>query len=169
MENTHGPLLARRKGGRFEPRNSVTVAFHRGAAPFTYGVVSNISVTGACVVTAFPLPENTDLYLKLSFYRQPEIFEVKSKILWSRASSSVEKEKKELQGLIFHGTQFMEFPKGLKTRLTQLLETAEFHPIVAPELISPEMPEMDVDQQLMDELRKELNQLGNKFRETSGN
>ena len=61
---------------RIKPKRAALVAVFRDSQQLTYGVVTNLSVTGACIVTDSPLAPGSDVDLKLSFYRSPDLYEI---------------------------------------------------------------------------------------------
>jgi hypothetical protein len=139
----------------------VTVAIHDRENPFAYGVVTNISHSGACVVTATPLPTGTTVFLRISFYQQPDMFETKARVVWSREDSRKEKEPENPEGFLFHGVQFAETPTKQRSRLLQLLDSTEFQLVYSPR-------SCDFDT-FMNELSDDLNKLGSKFGQETGN
>lgn len=147
---------------RFAPRNSVTVAIQDVDKPFAYGIVTNISPSGACVVTATPLPTGSTVYLKVSFYRRPDMFESKARIVWSREDSQqiTGLGKGPTQSLLFHGIQFSDVPTSQRARLLQMLDSKDFQLV-----FSPKSGEFDA---LMSELSDDLNRLGDKFEHETG-
>jgi hypothetical protein len=144
---------------RFAPRNSVTVAIHDSDNPFAYGVVTNISPSGACLVTANPLPTGTTVFLRVSFYRQPDMFETKARVVWSRQGGQDEK-LDTMEGLLFHGVQFAETSTNQRSHLLQLLDSTEFQLVYSPQ-------SCDFDT-FMSELSEDLNKLGSKFGQETG-
>lgn len=161
MEEHSSARYPTRVSRRFAPRNSVTVAVHDRDYPFAYGIVTNISPSGACVVTATPLPTGTTVFLKVSFYKQPDMFETKARVVWSREDSRIEKGWEAIEGLLFHGVQFAETPTKQRSRLLQLLDSEEFQLVYSPQ-------SCDFDT-LMSELSEDLNKLGSKFGKKTGN
>jgi hypothetical protein len=139
----------------------VTVAIHDRDNPFAYGVITNISPTGACVITAAPLPTGTTVFLRISFYKQPEMFETKARVVWSREDRRSEKGPEAVEGFLFHGVQFAETPTKQRSRLLQLLDSAEFQLVYSPQ-------SRDFDT-FMSELSEDLNKLGSKFGQETGN
>jgi len=165
MENPRDSKGGQRRAKRYEPRNYVTVAFHRNNIPFTYGLISNISPTGACVVTTSPMPKDTEVFLKLSFYQHSELFETTARILWCREGSDREKQKHGFQGLVFHGVQFLELDDSQKTKLNNMLESSEFD-LQYSSIASP--PKGGEFEKLMSDLHDDLDRLGERFRKDIG-
>src|SRR3970040_3017824 len=65
------------------PRKPVTVAFQDGETSLAYGVVTNISETGACVVTDSEVGQGRIVLLRMSFYRHADLFETEARVVWS--------------------------------------------------------------------------------------
>jgi hypothetical protein len=159
MEVTSHGRSPARLSRRFAPRNSVTVAIHDRDIPFAYGVVTNISPSGACVVTANPLPTGTTVFLRVSFYRQPDMFETKARVVWSRQGGRNEK-LDAMEGLLFHGVQFAETSTNQRSHLLQLLDSKEFQLVYSPQ-------SCDFDT-FMNELSEDLHKVGSKFGRETG-
>ncbi len=100
------------------PGQAVTVAVRQGETPLTYGVVSNISEAGACVLTDTNFPFNTKLDLTLSFYRRVELFTLAARIAWTRDDP---------RGAgIELGLEFKELSERDRERLRTVLSTGDF-------------------------------------------
>jgi hypothetical protein len=69
----------------------------------TYGVVTNLSVTGAGIATDSRLAPGSDVDLKLSFYRYPDLYEIRARVVWNRPGGAGEK---GFEGLQLHGMRF---------------------------------------------------------------
>lgn len=162
MGNFNASDPAGRISRRFAPRNSVTVAIHDKEMPFAYGIVTNISPSGACVVTATPLPTGSTVYLKVSFYRRPDMFEAKARVVWSREDHrrAMAQEPQSGQGLLFHGVQFADVPTAQRARLLQMLDSKDFQLV-----FSPKSGEFDA---FMNELSEDLKRLVDIFEKETG-
>ena len=160
MAETQGNSSSARGSRRFAPRNSAMVAIHDEDAPFAYGVVTNISPSGACVVTTTPLPTGSNVLLKVSFYRQPEMLETRARIIWSREDRLGNPIREPDDAFLFHGVQFYGISTRQRSKLHQLLDSSEFQVVFAPG--SGEF------ESLMNELSDDLKQLGVKFEKETG-
>ena len=76
--------------GRVAPKTPATAAVFQDGQKLAYGVVINMSVTGACIVTDHRLVEGHDMTLKLSLYKQAELFEIPARIVWVRKGGARE-------------------------------------------------------------------------------
>ena len=75
--------MRERASARFVPRRSVTVAFEGGENPTAYGVVANLSESGACVWTDARLETGEHVRLSLSFAREPLPVPAEGQVVWS--------------------------------------------------------------------------------------
>lgn len=72
----------RERPDRVVPQRAITVAIEYPQQGRAYGVVANISVGGACVLTDARLPLGESLDLELSFFREPEVVPAAGRIVW---------------------------------------------------------------------------------------
>jgi hypothetical protein len=161
MNKLYENLTTVRISRRFAPRNSVTVAIQEQEDPFAYGIVTNISPSGACLVTAKPLPTGSKVHLQVSFYQQADLFVTDARVVWSRDDRRSLEKDDPLKGFIIHGVEFSGLPTNQRARLLHMLDSPDFQLVY-----SPNNGEFD---SLMSELGDDLKQLGSKFtRETGG-
>ena len=142
---------------RMEPKHAATAAVFRDAQQLAYGVVTNVSVTGACIVTDSRLAPGSDVDLKLSFYQQPSLYEVGARVVWNRRG---EAQEKGVEGLQLHGVHFTLSNALQKSRLHALLDGEDFD-----DVFRPSATEFDI---LQDALSSELDELGSKMHKTTG-
>jgi hypothetical protein len=91
-----------------------------------YGVLTNVSERGACIVTDSRLSPGAEVDLKLSFYQEPGLIETSARIVWNRIGSGREG---NLRGLQLHGVQFVDTSDMERSRLGQLLHSEDFEPV----------------------------------------
>jgi len=72
----------RERADRVVPQRAITVAIEGPPSGRSYGVIANISVGGACVLTDATLPLGRILELELSFFREPAIVSAAGRIVW---------------------------------------------------------------------------------------
>ena len=142
---------------RIKPQHAATAAVFRDSQPLTYGVVTNLSVSGACIVTDSRLDPGSDVDLKLSFYQQPNLYEIGARVVWNRRGGAGEK---GFEGLQLHGVQFTLSSALQKSRLHTLLGSKDF-----VDVFRPSGTEFDV---LQNALSGELAELGSKMHEAIG-
>lgn len=143
---------------RMAPKTPATAALFREGQRLAYGVVVNMSASGACIVTDSRLPEGRDLTVKLSLYKQAELFEIPARVVWVRKGGSQES---GFEGLQFHGVHFTKPSATLKARLHSILGGDAF-----VDVFNPTSTEFDV---LQSELASELESLVEKMNQTTGN
>ncbi len=142
---------------RMEPKHAATAAVFRDSQQLAYGVVTNLSVTGACIVTDSRLEPGSNVELKLSFYQQASLYELPARVVWNRRGGAREK---GFEGLQLHGVQFTLSSALQKSRLHALLDGEDFK-----DVFRPSATEFDV---LQNALSSELDELGSKIHETTG-
>ncbi len=114
---------------RMAPRHPATAAVFKDFQQIACGVLTNVSVTGACIVTDSCLAPASEVDLKLSFYlqlssyQQPRLYEVAARVVWSRRAGALEK---DFEGLTLHGVRFSFYSALQKSRLHALLASKDF-------------------------------------------
>lgn len=146
-----------RDSRRFAPRNSATVALSHSKTRLSYGVVLNISDTGACVVTQAPLPPLGTVQLQISFYQHPDILETRGRVVWSRRGDHL---GPQLAGALLNGIQFEELGGDQRRRLNKLLASPQFQLTFAPKSRDFEM--------LLNDLKEELDRLALRLERDTG-
>ena len=140
-----------RSSRRLTPRKPVTVALEDGEASRAYGVVTNISETGACVVTDSVVGQGRIVLLRMSFYRHADLFETEARVVWSGEDGGSSSTRMVLQGV-----QFTQLSDRELSKLRTLLASPDF---VYGE-VSRVTPEFE---DLVSALRKDLGKLGTKL------
>lgn len=97
----------------------MTVALYDGEFPTAYGVVSNISEAGACVVTDKSLENGRLFRIKISFSRIAQVFEIEARIVWCR-------DEAQSQGAMLYGLQFIGLSEEELERMKRLMELPNF-------------------------------------------
>ena len=154
--------------GRKAPKHPATAAVLYRQSPWdrqsrwdsqqlAYGVLTNVSATGACIVIDSWLAPGSDVDLKLSFYQQPCLHEIAARVVWSEPAGARET---GLEGLPLHGVQFTLSSALQKSRLHTLLEGVDFVDASRLPLIQFNL--------FMTALAGERDELGSKMRETTG-
>jgi hypothetical protein len=102
------------RADRVVPQKAITVAIDGPPWGRSYGVIANISVGGACVLTDASLPLGQILDLELSFFREPAIVPAAGRIVWIAGTRHV--------GAVRYG---LEWDTGSRdARLTRLIAQA---------------------------------------------
>jgi Tfp pilus assembly protein PilZ len=146
-----------RRIGRLAPRHVARAAVFRDSQQLGFGVLTNLSMTGACIATDTQLGLGSDVDLTLSFYRQPCLYELAASVVWSRPGGAGEK---GLDGLQLHGVRFTS---------SSALERLRLHALLADEgfvhVFHPSATEFDF---LRNALAGEFDELGSKIQKTTG-
>ncbi len=74
--------MRQRNAVRIVPRSPITVALQDGGVPSAYGVVANISVTGACICTDAGLDTGRPVDLQLSIPRGSHLIDAQGVVVW---------------------------------------------------------------------------------------
>ena len=143
--------------GRMAPKHAATAAVFADSQQLAHSVLTNVSVTGACIVTDGRLAPGSEVDLKISFYQQPRLYEIAARVVWSRRAGAHEK---GFEGLQLHGVQFMLSSALQKSRLHALLAGENF-----VNVFRPSETEFDF---LLCALAGELYELGNKMHKITG-
>ncbi len=120
-----GNLIQNRASRRLTPRKPVTVAVHVGETDLAYGVVTNISETGACVMTDTTVGQGRIVMLRMSFYRHGDLLKTPARIVWSGPELD---SPQGVPSAVLQGVQFTHLSGGEATRLQDLLDSSDFVP-----------------------------------------
>ena len=143
---------------RLVPRQSATVAVYRGEQQVGYGILTNVSEAGACIVTDSLMAPGTDLRLKLSFYQEARLFETIARVVWSLEGAASDR---GFVGLRLHGVRFTVTSTVERSRLSALLQKEDSFVTV----FKPAVTEFD---RLASSLSDELDALGEKMDKNLG-
>ena len=108
---------------RIAPKHAATAMVFRDSHQPVYGVVSNLSLTGACIVSDSRLTPGRYVGLKLSFYRHSDLFESRARVVWNRRGEAREK---GFEGLQLSGVQFTLSSTLQKSLLSTILGGEDF-------------------------------------------
>jgi Tfp pilus assembly protein PilZ len=102
----------RRRAARVVPPEPVTVTMENGKGPVAYGIVANISETGACVRTDIPFTPGDELLLRLNFAREAQPLSATGRVVWASGPP------REGNGGLRHGVQWTyDGPHRVRLRL----------------------------------------------------
>ena len=94
----------RRLTPRIVPASPITVAIERAGEPAAYGVIADISGSGACVWTDAALSVGQSFSLRISFAGSPDVHEVVGVVVWTVPASELEAGTACRSGLEWLGT-----------------------------------------------------------------
>ena len=106
-----------RRSPRFAPRRPVTVAISHGGVPTAYGVVMNLSESGACLQTGM-VPRQRELEMMLSFFDGVYV-QAKGRVVWSDPG----------EGLASVGVEFTSISPVDRKSLSETLVAPAFDPV----------------------------------------
>ena len=106
-------MTDKRRAVRVVPRRAITVAVDDHGLTRAYGVVANISETGACLLTNGTFHVGESLSLQLSFAREPVPLETVGRVVWSGATQD--------RGVLRYGLQFGDTVSPLREHLRSLI------------------------------------------------
>ena len=115
--NSHDPFAPARRSARLVPTQSVTVAVLDHGFPFAYGVVTNISESGACVQTG-KVSTRRGIHMMLSF-SNGEMLEASGRAVWS-------KPLKADGSQALYGIEFTGLSEGKRETLRSILDSPAF-------------------------------------------
>jgi Tfp pilus assembly protein PilZ len=101
----------RRRATRVVPPEPVTVAMENDKGSVAYGIVTNISETGACVRSDIPFTVGEELLLRLSFAREAQPLSATGRVVWQGGNG-------KSAGAVRHGLQWTyDGPHRVRLRL----------------------------------------------------
>jgi Tfp pilus assembly protein PilZ len=101
----------RRRAARVVPPEPVTVTMENGNG-VAYGIVANISETGACVRTDVAFTPGEELLVRLNFAREAQPVSATGRVVWASGAP------KEGNGGLRHGVQWTyDGPHRVRLRL----------------------------------------------------
>jgi hypothetical protein len=128
---------------RFVPTRSVLAAMSDGRSQIARGVVSNISESGARLVTNTLVDEGRDINLKLRFEKD-ELLETDARVVWCRESIEP---STEIVGAL-QGVEFTHLPPEKREKMRKVLVGPDFRDVWVPRAFS--FQDTGVDDTLID-------------------
>jgi hypothetical protein len=141
---------------RFIPKASATVAVNEEGFPLAYGVVRNLSESGACFITDLVLKRGGSLDLRVSLDRLGS-FETQGRLVWSGEGLECQG---PVLGAVLHGVQFTGLPEEVRAKLKGLLTSSDFE--LAPSADGGAGTRTPF-QEMLEDLQAELDRLGTKM------
>lgn len=112
-----------RRAGRFIPSSSVTVALLEENLPIAYGVVRDISESGACIMTDTVLSPGRSFQFRMSFFGG-EILEAVARVVWHETGKPTEPGSDGVP----HGIEFVDIHGAHRDNLKNILSSRAFGP-----------------------------------------
>jgi PilZ domain len=108
------PFSPIRKMARFAPAKPVTVALSDDGVPMSYGILANLSESGACFQTNI-VPRCPSVSILMSFY-DGEYVQTTGRVVWSEVGD----------GLSTVGVEFTSVSEEARDRIRHNLDSREF-------------------------------------------
>jgi hypothetical protein len=145
--------LERRLLPRFDVDSLVTISGQDNTPP-AYGLVANISESGACIAADDCYSSGRYVLVGFRFRNYPSLFETKARVVWNESHT----EEAHVTGNVFlHGLQFTALTADKQQFLHQVLEfvrrPADYQTIVDEDF-----------QSLLNEISMDLDQLTSKLK-----
>ena len=114
----------KRSFARVRPRGLVSLAMYQGERiPPAFGIVSDISETGACIHSDRVHFRGQKLQLRIQFASEPELFEIEARVRWIKAALGGEN---GVRGGALAGIEFYLPSSTSMSRLRRLLVSPDF-------------------------------------------
>jgi hypothetical protein len=125
-------LTTPRRYPRIVPTSPLTVSIEDDSGlRMGYGVITNVSLGGACVFTDSRFLEGSLLRLRLSFCQPPEVHEVSGVVIWERSGEGNRDTPTRRLGV-----EWRETPPACEQRLRALVCDAEEETLAPSSLIA---------------------------------
>jgi len=113
-----------RQCARIVPPTPITVAIDdvETGLCLCYGVIANVSESGACVWTNGLLSKDAELNLRVSFAHPPEVHEIRGVVVWEDAMTQA---PTNLAGMRHFGVEWRDATPSCVRRLRQLALLSE--------------------------------------------
>ncbi len=112
---------SKRQRARVVPPTPITVAIddQETGLCLCYGVIANVSESGACVWTNGELATGARLVLRVSFAHPPEVHEISGTVVWASAAAG-DSAVPATQGLRRFGVEWLDSASPCIQRLRQV-------------------------------------------------
>ena len=114
-----------RTNRRYVPLKPVSAVLLADSGYLAHGVASNISASGACLITNTVMEPGSRVRVQFSTNHQEELFQAEARIVW--ASEGMDPHL-EIVGVMV-GVQFLDVEPALEEKITDALEQGRFHEV----------------------------------------
>ena len=97
-------MAPRRLTPRIVPPSPITVAIEHTGEPVAYGVIADVSGSGACVWTDAALTIGQSLSFRLSFAGSPDVHELVGVVVWTELAGESEARSTRRSGVEWLGS-----------------------------------------------------------------
>ena len=109
---------------RLVPANAIMVSIFAGTEQ-AFGLLANVSVTGACVVSGVHFAPGSKVLLRIGFDRDGDRYSTEAKVVWRRDESNSEP-------TYYHGIHFTNVTDEKRSDLMTILSDPNFSAPVIP-------------------------------------
>ena len=121
---------ATRAARRYVPLETVNAVGVSEDFIVAHGIVSNISETGACLITNTVIEPGQTLQIRFNTCNKTDLFQTSAKVVWSGEGMDP---NLEIVGVMV-GIAFMEVSYELQDTITDILEKGNFHEVGAADV-----------------------------------
>jgi hypothetical protein len=121
---------ATRAARRYVPLETVNAFVLSEDFIVAHGIVSNISETGACLITNTVIEPGQTLQIRFSTCNKTDLFQTSAKVVWSGEGMDP---NLEIVGVMV-GIAFQEVSYSLQETITDILEKGNFHEVGAADV-----------------------------------
>ena len=112
---------------RYIPLETVNALVLSEQFYLAHGVVSNISETGACLITNTVIEPGQKLQVRFITGKGVELFQTRARVVWSAEGMDPHM---EIVG-VMSGVQFLDDSRLLQDKIVEILEKGNFHEVGA--------------------------------------
>ena len=120
-----------------------------------YGLIANISGTGACVVSGIHFPPGSRVLLRIGFQTEGDPFGTEADVVWTRDESEADHNP-----TFVHGVKFSILSAEQRSQLASVLTRPGFQSPVIPGQAADDTGGLDA---MMVDLNDDLDKLGRKI------
>jgi hypothetical protein len=128
-ENVASIYDAVREACRFVPVETVSAILVSDTGFLGHGVVSNISIKGACLITNTMIEPHKEIRVQFTVHRGDELFQVPAKVVWSAEGMD---RNSEIVGILM-GVAFQPLSDSQRKTIVEILERGLFHSVGPPD------------------------------------
>jgi hypothetical protein len=121
-------LSPTRANRRYVPLKPVSAVILADDCYLAHGVVSNISTSGACLITNTVMENGSDVRVQFAANQHEELFQLEARIVWSSEGMDP---NLEIVGVMV-GLQFLDMRPMLQEKISDILEQGYFHEVGVP-------------------------------------
>ncbi len=130
-QNGEREFDAVRAASRYVPVETVSAIILSDEAFLGHGIVSNISESGACLITSTMMEPHQEICVKFTNSRRIEIFQTRARVVWSSEGMDPHL---EIVGVMV-GLAFRDLSEQKRREIEKVLEQTIFQEVEAPDVV----------------------------------